>query len=738
MTNFTFRFLMACSLLFGVSISRAQVVSDFEGIIVEPNLYWNGADGSGFINSGLARFVNDYNLAWGSWSGFALSKVTDNTTEGWGNQYSAIVGSGVNGSTTYAMVYPSANILFTNGGTNLISGVYVTNSTYAALSMRSGDAFAKKFGGASGSEPDWYKLTVEGFDSHSASTGIVEFYLADFRDSNSANDYIVTDWRWLDLQKLGWVAQLKFTLLSSDNGMWGMNTPGFFCMDDFTVATLAPQIVAQPSFIGLCPNADTAITTSATGTEPINYQWLKDDEVLENETNDTLFISRATDQSQGNYQCRITNLYGEIESQNIEVKINPVEPDYEVTGTKCADSKDGRIVINPLKDWNYILYNRFGQTISSIDGSTFAGLKSDIYILQTTTNNGCKALQNVVVTRPEPLQLGLQAQHVNCFGGNDATIEFEINGGHAPYNCRWSSELSSNLMPNTLVAGKHQIKKTDGYKINAGNYEITLTDANNCSISEAITIHQPLAPLKLNVVTATAPNCSRDKTGIVQLSAEGGTATYSFSHNGETYSETGLFDGLHDSLYYFELKDANGCADLVAVNLISPINLQADFGFSVRNGVAQFVNHSTGASTYYWDFGDGSISNEREPQHLFKGNGMHQVTLRVENNFCQKAAITGKAIVLTSNELLTSDLSFEIFPNPCNDVLNIRFAGNKIVENITITITDLHGKILLQQQNINAGNEMLQIATGALKTGLYVVEISGVNNKVRRLLSVSF
>jgi hypothetical protein len=63
----------------------------------------------------------------------------------------------------------------------------------------------------------------------------VDFYLADYRDSIAANDYIVRDWRWVDLQPLGVVDSLEFHLSSTDTaGGFGMNNPAYFAMDNFT------------------------------------------------------------------------------------------------------------------------------------------------------------------------------------------------------------------------------------------------------------------------------------------------------------------------------------------------------------------------------------------------------------------------------------------------------------------------------------------------------------------------
>jgi len=115
--------------------------------------------------------------------------------------------------------------------------------------MKNGDAYAKKFGGESGNDPDWLLLAIEGFNSEGISTGKVEVNLADFTYSINTNEYILNTWKWVNLQKLGRISKLEFSLRSTDNGNWGMNTPGYFCIDNLnqqivTSTTELPQIKA--------------------------------------------------------------------------------------------------------------------------------------------------------------------------------------------------------------------------------------------------------------------------------------------------------------------------------------------------------------------------------------------------------------------------------------------------------------------------------------------------------------
>ncbi len=226
--------------------SNAQQIATFDDINLEVGSFWNGSDGSGGINSGGFTFPNDYNADWASWSGFSVSNIKDSVTAGWTNQYSAIAASGANESENYAVAYLSGALEMNFENPLQLTGFYITNATYAYLSMKEGDDYSKKFGGEDGSDPDYFKLIVSGTDIYGNETGPVEFYLADFTSENSGEDYIVKNWKWFDLSGMGVVSSIKFELESTDIGDWGMNTPTYFCIDDFNgVSPEAQEITVE-------------------------------------------------------------------------------------------------------------------------------------------------------------------------------------------------------------------------------------------------------------------------------------------------------------------------------------------------------------------------------------------------------------------------------------------------------------------------------------------------------------
>lgn len=226
-------------MILAINSLKAQNVADFEDLNLAPESYWDGSDLSGIslatqynssFNVGDVTLNNTWNSKWSYWSdGWIYSNTTDSITSGSSNISSSIVGEGANNSSNYAIGMNNVYLhLDTSNTTNPISGIYVTNTTYAHNSMRDGDAFSKMFTNA---DQDFFKLSISSIEN-GVSINSVEFLLADFTHVDSTLDYIVNDWQFIDLSSLGLADSIKFSLSSSDNGTFGMNTPAFFALDN--------------------------------------------------------------------------------------------------------------------------------------------------------------------------------------------------------------------------------------------------------------------------------------------------------------------------------------------------------------------------------------------------------------------------------------------------------------------------------------------------------------------------
>lgn len=263
--------LSLCLILHLVQIDSSQgaIVIDFEDFTLAPKSHLNGPtpdavtvtnpfgepEKVGLFMSHGVGFSNSYNPQYGSWSGFAITNETDTKTLGWpANEFSAFAGSGVGGSSNYGVAHGFNDAGFDNSDLNQlrqlpsiylpentqVQSAMVTNTTWAALAMEEGYGAADKFGGTSGNEQDYFKLTVFGIGAgNGVLSSSVEFVLADYRFDDSADDYIINRWSTLDLTGLAAAHSLHFSLTSSDNHpMYGMNTPAYFAIDNLTLSAV--------------------------------------------------------------------------------------------------------------------------------------------------------------------------------------------------------------------------------------------------------------------------------------------------------------------------------------------------------------------------------------------------------------------------------------------------------------------------------------------------------------------
>ena len=235
--------------------SRAQnVLADFESFTLAPNSAYSSTTSVSFSTSN-AVFPHVYDIPFTYWSGgFAYTNKMDSSTAGAGNLYGVRALKGYNGSDKYVVGQNNATIKLI-APNNSVDGFYITNTTYAYKSMKSGDQFAKKFGGVSGNDPDYLKITAKGFLGGSMKSDSSVFYLANFTFTNNVQDYIVSTWQFFNTSNLGQVDSIQFFMYSSDMSGNFMNTPAFFALDNFSTSQIVGVREYQDNFnISIFPN----------------------------------------------------------------------------------------------------------------------------------------------------------------------------------------------------------------------------------------------------------------------------------------------------------------------------------------------------------------------------------------------------------------------------------------------------------------------------------------------------
>ena len=209
----------------------AQVV-DFEDLTLEPNSSWIGSDGTGQFSSSYLTLYNDYSTQYGSWQGFAYTNGTDTESEASTN-LSSCVGHGAGNSAYYVNAYIGIDWM---GGTydpipvgmkinTANSGDFENRGAYFCMPV----SLKKYVDRSYASHQYYFKLKARAY-ANGTLVGEREIMLADFTEGHS---YMMDDWTYVDLSWIENADSLDFIALSNDSGNWGINTPMYFCMDDF-------------------------------------------------------------------------------------------------------------------------------------------------------------------------------------------------------------------------------------------------------------------------------------------------------------------------------------------------------------------------------------------------------------------------------------------------------------------------------------------------------------------------
>ncbi len=157
----------------------------------------------------------------------------------------------------------------------------------------------------------------------------------------------------------------------------------------------------------------------------------------------------------------------------------------------------------------------------------------------------------------------------------------------------------------------------------------------------------------------------------------------------------------------------------------------SNFTFLVNNLNVQFTNQSVWATSYVWDFGDGTQSALENPQHTYAQSGTYQVEL-LASGFCGNVFKTQSVmLVFGLNEEAINQL--KVYPNPATDWLTIELRLRQAAS-VSVHIYNLLGKVVWQQKT--DGKTLTvdeRIDVSAWPKGIYIlkVELLGENRMFR-------
>ncbi len=252
--------------------------------------------------------------------------------------------------------------------------------------------------------------------------------------------------------------------------------------------------------------------------------------------------------------CSVSNNYFIIQPDELYANTNS-------TGETDLNANDGTATSNPNGGnipYTYLWSN--GQTIQSI-----TNLNPGNYTVTVTDDNGCTAIETTIVTAfncPD-LSIVITQENNTCYNACNGQLTINsITNGIAPYIYNWSNGETTDKITNLCE----------------GNYNVTVTDDDNCSVIESFVITQPdiLTP---NTSSTNETNIG-DNDGTATTNPIGGTSPYTFIWNtGET---TQSIINLSPGNYAVTITDDNGCIAEDTV-IISGDEFQCEISATVSN-----------------------------------------------------------------------------------------------------------------------------------------------------------
>jgi gliding motility-associated-like protein len=339
-----------------------------------------------------------------------------------------------------------------------------------------------------------------------------------------------------------------------------------------TVGIMEPALIELTgSSISVSCNGDgdgAATITGVGGVTPYTYLW--DAAAMDQAT------MTASGLSGGDYSVSVTDLQG-CSSESIVTVIENTAVTVTLSGTAalCNTSLDGTATaLASGGTGGTYTYSWDDPMLQSTSIAT--GLQQDTYNIIVTDSTGCTAQGTFDILAPDELVTSIiNSSDANCFGAADGTISISADGGTFPYTFTWSDNATlTDSTRNDLLAG---------------NYQLIISDGNNCSETIDFSIGEPDA--LATSFNNNNVNCNGNTTGTAMVIPNGGTGPFEYlwgaaANNQNTQEATGLAAGI----YIVTITDANQCTFEANTEIQEPTLLELNLG---QNDVLCFGN-STG------------------------------------------------------------------------------------------------------------------------------------------------
>lgn len=279
-------------------------------------------------------------------------------------------------------------------------------------------------------------------------------------------------------------------------------------------------------------------SVAAGGTPPYNFIW---------STGDT--TETVSDVSAGVYTITVYDFYGNSVSDSVEVfQPDPITFTYSVGSITCSGLSNGSIDITMAGGTAPFTYQWMNSAyVLAALTEDISGMPADQYYLEVADSLGCRGSISITISQPPVLNMEITHTDVSCAGGATGTADCIITGGTLPYNYLWSGgQLTSGIT-----------------NLTAGIYSVTVSDSNNCLVSDSVRINQ-IDSVSVSYMT-TPVSCKDQYDGKISITASGGNGDYTYLwSNGATIPD---IEELYAGTYVVTVTDFMGCVGVKSVTV---------------------------------------------------------------------------------------------------------------------------------------------------------------------------
>lgn len=377
-------------------------------------------------------------------------------------------------------------------------------------------------------------------------------------------------------------------------GNYSVSISNGICTAEETVMVGGPppweltDSIVRPTCDGGTDGSILTLGTGGSNGAPYLYNW-----------NNTGFSSNSSynNLSNGVYSLILQDHQGCDTLINYQVQelVLQLDPFASVTiNPSCYGYNDGSIQVaaqNGLAPYTYVWnHNATGALLTNLSEGT--------YTLDTVWDaNRCRTWAPVdfTLTAPDSLQISLDSLVVSCTGNPNGQLIPIVSGGTYAYQYQWSNFQQDSIAMN----------------LGAGNYQLTLTDANNCTkIIQTSLTEPPILEVNYEVKNVS---CFGYSDGQIRIIGQGGRPGYTYSMDGSDFSVVDSFAVPAGNNYTLYVQDAAGCtASINPVFVQEPDLLVVDAGQDTTIELGETIDIEVQLSffdyyTYNWSVNAGDI-----------------------------------------------------------------------------------------------------------------------------------